>query len=445
MIVMKFGGTSLADADQIQGVIDLVRHRRERQPLVVVSAHAGVTNALDSLAKGALDGPVDIVDVRTRHAEILEGLDLQKDLLDDILDELDSLLTGITLVKELTDRSLDYIHSFGERLSSRVVAAAFRRAGLPARALLAWDLGLVTDSAFGAAHPRKESYPRIARALKTVTDLPVITGYIAKDRDGNITTLGRSGSDFTAAIVGAAVGAEEIQIWTDVEGVMSADPRIVPAAASIPQLSFHEASELAYYGAKVIHPSTMVPAVEKGIPLRVLSTLQPDHPGTVILGESEHGESAVKSIAQKRGLTLINVVSTRMLLQHGFMARLFDVFARHEVVVDMIATSEISVSITTDSKHDVTPCVKELSAFAEVEIERDVAIICLVGEGIRTEPGVTARIFTTLCDAGVTTRMISVGATKINVSFLVDDGDVETSVKALHGAFFGDGVGAQRD
>jgi len=444
MIVMKFGGTSLADADQIGRVIDLVRDQQGRQPVVVVSAHAGVTNALDGFAKQALDGPVDIGKVRIRHAEILEGLGLPADLLDDLLDELDSLLTGITLVKELTDRSLDYIHSFGERLSSRVVAAAFRKAGLPARALLAWDLGLVTDSAFGAAHPRKESYPRIARALETVTDLPVITGYIAKDRDGNITTLGRSGSDFTAAIVGAAVGAEEIQIWTDVEGVMSADPRIVPAAASIPQLSFHEASELAYYGAKVIHPSTMVPAIEKGIPLRVLSTLKPDHHGTVILSESEHGESAVKSIAQKRGLTLINVVSTRMLLQHGFMARLFDVFARHEVVVDMIATSEISVSITTDSKRDVTPCVRELSGFAEVEIEHNVAIICLVGEGIRTEPGVTARIFTTLSDAGVTTRMISVGATKINVSFLVDDRDVEPSVKALHSSFFGEAEG-QRD
>ncbi|MEN8149214.1 MAG: aspartate kinase [Planctomycetota bacterium] len=433
---MKFGGTSINDADQVRKVIDLVRDRMDDRPVVVVSAHSGVTNTLDALAKAALDGPVSIEPVRERHADILADLGLPADLLDDLLDELDSLLTGITLVKELTDRSLDYIHSFGEQLSSRAIAAAFRKAGLPARALLAWDLGLVTDSAFGAAHPRKESYSRIARALSTVTDLPIVTGYIAKDRDGNITTLGRSGSDFTAAIIGAAVGAEEIQIWTDVEGVMSADPRIVPEATSIPQLSFHEASELAYYGARVIHPSTMVPAVEKGIPLRVLSTLEPGHPGTVILGVSEHGDSAVKSIAQKRGLTLINVVSTRMLLQHGFMARLFDVFARHEVVVDMIATSEISVSITTDSRRDLTPCLKELSDFAEVEIERGLGIICLVGEGIRTVPGVTARIFTTLSEAGVTTRMISVGATKINVSFLVDDANVEKSVIALHEAFF---------
>jgi aspartate kinase len=434
---MKFGGTSLAGPDEVRRVIGLVRDRLEKNPVLVVSAHAGVTNVLDGLAKQALAGPVGIEEVRERHGEILAGLSLPADLTDDLLDELESLLTGITLVKELTDRSLDYIHSFGERLSSRIIAAAFRHAGVPARALLSWDLGLVTDSSFGAAHPRKESWPRIRRSLSTVTDLPVVTGYIAKDRDGNITTLGRSGSDFTAAIIGAAVDAEEIQIWTDVAGVMSADPRIVPSAASIPRLTFSEASELAYYGAKVIHPSTMVPAVEKGIPLRVLSTREPDHPGTVILGEPKSGDSAVKSIAQKRGLTLINVVSTRMLLQHGFMARLFDVFARHEVVVDMIATSEISVSITTDSRRGVKSCVRELENFAQVEIERELAIICLVGEGIRTAPGVTARVFTTLEKAGVRTRMISVGATKINVSFLVDDHDVETAVTALHGEFFG--------
>jgi aspartate kinase len=437
MIIMKFGGTSLNDPDQIRSVIDLVRDRLEMKPVVVVSAHAGITNHLDRLAKEALDGPVSIEEVRERHAALIEGLCLEADLLDDLLDELESLLTGITLVKELTPRTLDYIHSFGERLSARVVAAAFRKAGVAARAIIAWDLGLTTDSSFGAANPRRDSFPRIARSLAKVPDLAVVTGYIAKDRDGNITTLGRSGSDFTAAIVGAAVKAEEIQIWTDVDGVMSCDPRIVPGAESIPSLSFTEAGELAYYGARVIHPSTMVPAVEDGIPIRVLSTDRPDHPGTVILAEPEPDGRAVKSIAYRRGLTLINVVSTRMLLQHGFMARLFDVFARHEVVVDMIATSEISVSITTDSKRNVASCVRELEGFAEVAIERDLAIVCLVGEGIRTAPGVTARIFTTLCDAGVPTRMISVGATKINVSFLVGDEQVETSVKALHGAFFG--------
>lgn len=436
MIVMKFGGTSVGEAERIRRVAGLVRARLDRRPVVVVSAHAGVTNRLDELANAALGKRVDIAPVREIHARILADLGLPADLVDDLLEELASLLTGVTLVKELTPRSRDYIHSFGERLSSRIVAAAFRAEGLSARALLAWDLGLVTDSSFGSAHPLKESFPRIRRSLEKVSDVPVVTGYVAKDRDGNITTLGRSGSDYTASIIGAAVGAEEIQIWTDVNGVMTADPRIAPAAASIPTLTFAEASELAYYGARVIHPSTMVPAVEKGIPIRVLNTGEPDHPGTVILGRAEEAGPPVRSIAHRRGLTLINVVSTRMLLQHGFVARLFEVFERHEVVVDMIATSEISVSITTDSKKDVSPCVRELSGFADVAIEKGKAIVCLVGDGIRTSPGTVATIFDTLRDAGVATRMISVGATRINVSFLVEEADVVPAVQALHRAFF---------
>ena len=436
MIVMKFGGTSVESADRIRTVIELVRSRLLDEPVVVVSALSGVTNRLDELAERALKKRVDIDEIRKVHLGVLAELGLPADLVTELLDELGSLLTGITLVKELTPRSRDYIHSFGEQLSSRIVAAAFRQAGVPARAIVAWDLGLVTDSSFGSAHPRKESFPRIRQSLAKVKDLAIVTGYVAKDRDGNITTLGRSGSDYTASIVGAAIGATEIQIWTDVNGVMSADPRIVPAATSIERLTFGEASELAYYGARVIHPSTMVPAVEKGIPIRVLNTHQPDHPGTVILATVEEDGPPVRSIAHRRGLTLISVVSTRMLLQHGFVARLFEIFDRHEVVVDMIATSEVSVSITTDSKRDISPCVRELKEFADVSIEKEKAIVCLVGDGIRTSPGTLATIFTTLRDAGVRTRMVSVGATRINVSFLVEEPDVLPAVTALHRVFF---------
>jgi aspartate kinase len=437
MIVMKFGGTSLAEAEDIRKVTALVRARLPEHPVVVVSAHAGVTNELDRLARTALERATGIGGIRERHLRILRELDLPADLVEDLLRELESLLTGLSLVRELTPRSLDYVHSFGELLSSRIVAARFRHEGIAARAIPAWDLGLVTDGNFGGAHPQAESWPRIRRSLERVKELPVITGYIAKDRDGNITTLGRSGSDYTASIVGAAVGAAEIQIWTDVSGVMTADPRIVPGARSLPRLSFAEMSELAYYGARVIHPSTMIPAVEKKIPIRVLNTHAPEHPGTVVLDNGPGEGPAVRSIAQRRGLTLISVVSTRMLLQHGFMARLFDVFARHEVVVDMISTSEISVSITTDSKKDLTPVVRELSAFADVEIEAGKAIVCVVGEGIRSSPDTAADILDTLRRAAVVTRMISMGATGINVSLLVAEEAVETAVRALHRAFFG--------
>ncbi len=436
MIVMKFGGTSLAWAEDIRGVARLVRARMDRRPIVVVSAHAGVTNELQRLAHAALERATGIDTVRDRHLAVLSGLDLPADLVDDLLGELGSLLTGLSLVRELTPRSLDYVMSFGELLSSRIVAAHFRKEGIAARALPAWDLGLVTDGNFGAARVQPESYSRIRRSLERVRELPIVTGYVAKDRDGNITTLGRSGSDYTASIVGAAVGAEEIQIWTDVSGVMTADPRIVPAARSLERLSFHEMSELAYYGAKVIHPSTMVPAVEKKIPIRVLNTHVPEHPGTVVLDNGAGAAAAVKSIAQRRGLTVINVVSTRMLLQHGFLARLFDVFARHEVVVDMVSTSEVSVSITTDSKRDLTPVVRELSEFAEVGVETGKAIVCIVGDGIRSAPDTVADVFDTLRRAGVVARMISMGATKINVSVLVSEEDVETAVRALHRTFF---------
>ena len=436
MIVLKFGGTSLADPDQIRTVVQIIRNCPDARPVVVASAHAGVTDTLLALAETALAESVSIEGIRSRHATLLEGLSLPADLLDDLLTEMESLLTGISLVRELTGRSRDYILSFGERMSSRVVAAALRAAGLPARALLAWDLGLVTDSAFGSAHPLKESGSQIRRSLDLVRDIPVITGFIAKDREGNITTLGRSGSDYTASIVGAAIEADEIQIWTDVSGVMTADPRIVAAARSLEQLSFAEMSELAYYGAKVIHPATMVPAVEGGIPVRVLNTNRPDHPGTLILDEPAAADRAVSSIAYRRRVTLINVVSTRMLLQHGFMARLFDVFGRHEIAVDMISTSEVSVSITTDSSRDLTPVVTELSSFSDVTTETGKSIVCVVGDGIRASGGVVAGIFSTLEEAGVTTRMISMGATRINVSFLVDDADVTTAVRTLHRRFF---------
>ncbi|MHC4471031.1 MAG: aspartate kinase [Planctomycetota bacterium] len=436
MIVMKFGGTSLADPERVRNVVEIVRERLSRRPVLVVSAHAGVTNQLDAMALAALEESAGIEPIRELHERMIRELGLAPDLVEDLLEELDSLLTGITLVRELTPRSRDYIHSFGEQLSSRIVAAALRAGGIEARALLSWDLGLVTDGSFGAAHPMSDSSPRIRRSLEKVSDVPVITGYIAKDRDGNITTLGRSGSDYTASMVGAAIGAEEIEIWTDVSGVMSADPRIVPQAMSLPGVSFAEMSELAYYGARVIHPSTMVPAVESGIPVRVLNTTDPDHPGTVILDQADPGDYPVRSIAHRRGLTLINVVSTRMLLQHGFMARLFDVFARHEIVVDMISTSEVSVSITTDSKQDLTPVQKELSGISDVTLETGKAIVCLVGEGIRTAPGTVATVFSTLSEAGVATRMISVGATSINVSFLVEEADVDAAVRALHRVFF---------
>ena len=421
MLVMKFGGTSVADAERIRTVVRLATDRLDREPVVVVSALAGVTNLLVDLAHRALKGPAGVNEIRDRHREVLGGLGLPPDLVQEETDDLRALLKGITLVGELTPRSLDCIMSFGERLSTKVVAAAFRAAGHGATPCNAYDLGLVTDSRFGAANPLETCYGDLGKAVRAVKGIPVVTGFIGKDRRGNITTLGRGGSDYSAAILGRAVGAEEIQIWTDVDGVMSADPKICPGARSLEVISFAEASELAYYGAKVVHPSTMIPAVKARIPVRVLNTYRPGHPGTVILDRAPAARGAVKSIAYRSHLSLITVTSTRMLMQPGFMARLFEVFGRHEVVIDMVATSEVSVSLTTDTRKDFAPAVEELRAedVAEVEVEKSQAIVALVGGGIRDTPATIAAVFDVLRDAGIRIRMVSLAASNVNLSLLV--------------------------
>ena len=441
MRVMKFGGTSVGDADRIRGVVQIVLGRASREAVaVVVSAQAGVTNQLIDLAHRAAAGPVEPGEMRTRLEGVIRDLGLAPGLIEEELDELETLLRGIALVGDLSPRSLDRMMSFGERCSVRIVAAALSAAGLDAHPYMAWDVGLVTDSDYGNAHVSARSYDAIPAALGpevAAGRLPVITGFVAKDGDGYITTLGRGGSDYSAAIFGAALGATEIEIWTDVDGVMSADPRIVPAARSLDRMSFAEAAELAYYGAKVIHPATIQPAVWKNIPIRVLNTMRPDHPGTLVLRELGGPAPGVRSIASKGGISAVHVTSLRMLLQHGFMRRMFEVFERHQVVIDMISTSEVSVSVTTDNPRHLPAVEAELREFAEVRVEHEKAILCLVGEGLRSSRRVLARIFDTLEAADVPVRMVSVGASRINVSLLVDRADERRAVESLHREFFG--------
>jgi aspartate kinase len=435
---MKFGGTSLGTPETINTVREIVKARLPEKPVVVASAHSGVTNMLFGLAYDAVRGRHDTFDLRQAHYKITDALGLERSVIQRDLDELEELLKGISYVKELTPRSLDYAVSFGEKFSTKVIAAYFSKTGLPAVAVNAYDLGLLTDSNFGGANPLPKGDPVIRKNIAKFTDVtPIITGYIAKDENGDITTLGRSGSDYSASIIGAAVGAKEIQIWTDVDGVMTADPGLVEGAETVASLSFEEASELAYYGAKVIHPSTIIPAIKKDIPVRVLNTYKPDNPGTVILRECAPAARAAKSIAYKKGVTLITVISTRMLLQHGFMAKLFETLNRHRVVIDMIATSEVSVSMTTDTRTHIRAVVKEISEYAQVTVEENKAIVCVVGDGIRRDVTAAGRVFGALANESVNVHMISQGATKINIAFLVDNADAERTVKTLHNTFFG--------
>lgn len=435
---MKFGGSSVGAPDRIARVVEIVRGRLPRKPVVVLSAFRGVTDDLLELGREALGADLSrLKSIEARHREAAAALGVDFAPVEPLLAELGELTRGVSLLKELTPRTLDRLAGFGERLCVRLVAQAFIKASIPARAVDASDAGLLTDEKFGEASPLPEADAALRAALSNPGPLAVVTGFIGRTRGGEATTLGRNGSDFTATIIGAALGAEEVEIWSDVDGIMTADPRIVPSAMPLETLSFAEACELAYYGGKVLHPHTLVPAMRKGVPVRALNTFKPEHPGTRIVAEpaAAHG-SVLKSIAFKRRQLILSASSPRMLSGPGFLARIFSVLARHDIDVDMVATSEVSVSATTGDEKGVAKALEELSREFETSVERGMSVVCAVGDGIQSEPGVAAEVFGAMKTAGVNVRMISQGASKNNVAFVVRDEDVEAAVKALHARFF---------
>ncbi|MFB3828829.1 MAG: lysine-sensitive aspartokinase 3 [Bryobacteraceae bacterium] len=446
MIVMKFGGTSVESAAAIERVAGIVKARADRKPVVVVSAMGKTTNKLLAIARAAIEGTRqdylqqihDLRDFHSREARQVAPLD-ERATLDRVLDEhfqeLTELVKGLAVLGELTPRSIDAISSYGERLSSYIVAQAFRHFGLPAVHLDSREV-IITDRRHTQAAPlTARTYARLAQTVPPIASEKVLVmgGFIGATEDGVTTTLGRGGSDFSASLVGAGIGAEEIQIWTDVDGMLTADPTILPGGHRVKVISFAEASELAYFGAKVLHPATVLPAVEKNIPVLILNSRRPDVGGTRIISDFVPCANAVKSIACKRNITLVNVKSTRMLMAHGFLHRIFEVFDRFETPVDMVATTEISVSLTIDNPARLENICKQLEEFAEVEIERSQAIVCLVGDNIRHSPGIARRIFNSL---DVNVGMISQGASLLNFSFVVAEKDLRAAVEKLHAEFF---------
>ena len=380
----------------------------------------------------------DVFDnIKNVHLNIVNQLNLDKSLLNKNFDELAELAKENQQNKKLDARALDYFQSFGERMSSKIVAAYLNQIGINSQAFNSWDLGLATTNDFGNAEPLESSYPNIKNNILKLKLIPVITGFIGKSENNRITTLGRGGSDYTAAIIGSAVDADEIQIWTDVNGVMTADPKIVPNAKPVRQVSFAEASELAYFGARVLHPKTILPAMGKNIPVRVLNSFNPKDEGTTIINKSAKTQKTIKSIACKSNTTLIHIESTRMLGAYGFLARIFYIFDKYRKSVDVISTSEVSVSLTVDNSENAGPILKELEEFAQVEIGKNKSIICVVGEGIKEEKGIAGRIFTALGKNNINVEMISQGASKINMTFIVDGKDAEKAVRALHDEYFG--------
>lgn len=448
MIVMKFGGTSVEDATAIRRLASIVRSQLHRRPIVAVSAMGKTTNGLLECARLAAAGDLTsalakLETIATHHFKTADQLALagEKDSLQlTLINQFNvarATLEEIQQAGEVTPALSDAISSNGELLSSTVVAAAFRSDGMKGTWVDIRPLMRTNGDFTRAAVQFEEANSRLKAGFTAALadgGVPVTQGFIGSTVEGATTTIGRGGSDYSASIIGAALDADEIQIWTDVDGILTTDPRIVAEAAKVKTISFAEASELAYFGAKVLHPSTLLPAMAKQIPVRVCNSRNPANEGTAIVRNAPPSNALVKAIAFKRGITVVNIASDRMLMAYGFLARLFDVFAKHETSIDMVATSEVSVSVTLDDTRHLDHVITDLQKFGDVVVERNQALVCLVGEKLKFTPGVASRIFSSIEQVNVS--MISHGASAINVSFIVADRDVELAVQLLHREFF---------
>ena len=449
---MKFGGTSVADPEAIGRLIDIVRRQKAQAaagdaPVVVVSALAGVTDTLVAVAQFAEDGQSDraaaaLQVLEERHLAVAAAVtsDSRARLLDEVqqeFKELAGLVHALAVLREVSPRSRDAVHAVGELVSSRIVAAAFADRQIPSAWIDARTV-LITDDEHNAAAPDMVETCERARAVVApqiaAGKVVVLGGFIGATANGVTSTLGRGGSDYSAAIFGACLGTAEIQIWTDVDGMLTADPRIVPHPRVVPQLSFAEASELAYFGAKVLHPSTILPAVSRNIPVRILNSRRPENAGTRITADAMPEAGRLTAIACKRDVTVIDITSTRMLMAHGFLRRLFEVFERFQTAVDVVTTSEVSVSVTVDDTRRLEAILDNLHNFAEAACEREMAIICAVGENLRADPSLFGRAVTAL--DRIPLRLVSQAASRRNITFVLRDSDVAHAMMRLHETFF---------
>lgn len=459
MVVMKFGGTSVADRAAIGRLISIVRAERQaaiqpesrdwRGPVVVVSALGGATDRLLGVAAEAGAGDVEgarenVQALRARHLDVAqiitepgERAEIERQLNHDF-DELEQVAGALAVLREVSPRWMDAIAAVGELASSRIIAAALSSQGLAASWVDARRV-MVTDREHMAAAPQ---FPETRAALTSEVDpllaarrIPVIGGFVGATREGITTTLGRGGSDYSGALVGAGLEVAEIQIWTDVDGMLSADPRIIKHPKLVSQLSFEEAAELAYFGAKVLHPSTILPAIERNIPVRILNSWKPAAAGTLITGSVSPARAGLTGLASKRDVTVIDITSTRMLMAYGFLRRVFEVFERYRTAVDMVTTSEVSVSVTVDDIRHLNEIVEALNEFAEVSVERGMSLLCAVGDVLQDEPEIAARVVGVLEE--VPLRMISQAASRRNITVVLRQADLPHAMERLHEEFFG--------
>ena len=452
MVVQKFGGTSVADPDAIRrliGIVRLARTRDGRGPAVVVSAMSGITDVLLGVASAAGAGRLDealsrVEQVRARHlaaARELAGTDDQEPLRDGIsehCDQLTAVARALAVLREVSPRTLDVVAAMGEIMSSQLVAAALRHAGIDADWVDARRIIVTDDEHTRAAPLMRETTAAIRAVVLPVLEagrVPVIGGFVGATRQGHTSTLGRGGSDYSGALVGAGVEAREIQIWTDVDGMLTADPRVVAAPRLVQKLSFAEAAELAYFGAKVLHPSTILPAIERDIPVRILNSSKPDGDGTLITAAGAPGGTPVAALACKRDVTVVDITSSRMLMAYGFLRRVFEVFERYRTAVDVVTTSEVSVSVTVDDRRHLAAITDALKELGDVSVEPEMSLLCAVGDRLRNEPEIGARVVAMLEEFPL--RMISQAAARRNITVVLRQADLPQAMHRLHEEFFG--------
>jgi aspartate kinase len=448
IVVMKFGGTSVEDSAAIRRVTRIVRSRSEERPVVVVSAMARVTDQLlwlgEAASTGRLSAAIEaLLPLHLRHDQAAGRLVAASDYvrlqseLDREFDRLEALLRDVASAGVLTPQKKDELVSYGERLSSMIVVAAFQRAGLHAVLVDARDC-IITDATHTKAVPLwDETNQRLESLVRPLVEegrIPVLGGFLGATREGVPTTLGRGGSDYTAAIVGAGLDAARIEIWTDVDGIMTADPRLCPEARSVAVMSFDEAAELAHFGARVLHPATVAPAKNKNIPVWILNSRRPEARGTKVVADGEPSQGVPKSVTAKNGITVVNIRSSRGLMASGFLRRIFEVFERHHTPVDMAATSEACVSLTVDNAAHLQEICAELRQFTEVSVEDEQAILCVVGDKLHQSPGIAARVFSALTHVDV--KMSLQGASLLNLGVIVTSQDVPAAVAAVHRELF---------
>lgn len=451
MIVMKFGGSSIDSAQAFKNVAGIIVSKRKKAPIVVLSASGKTTDRLLESIDCSINGTPElgkqlVRKIHSHHQDIAAELSLENEwkrqfdlTAQKYHDELMELLTGAALLHDMSSRAMDRVLSHGEKYSTLLMSCYLNSVGVQSRLM---DSGtfIKTDDEHTRARPlfakSNALISQIFQPNKLNGMVPIVQGFVGSTLSNDISTIGRGGSDYTASILGAALNADDIEIWSDVDGILTADPTIVTNARIVHQMTFREAAELAYFGAKVLHPDTILPAIENGIPIHIYNTKNPNSRGSLIqesLPDSEH-HPVVKSIAYKENISVLNIHSTRMFQAHDFLRKVFEVLDRHQMIADLVTTSEVSVSIAFHKSINHKPVLEDLQKFSIATVENSKAIVCLVGEQMQNYKGLPAKIFHSL--QGVHINMISQGASEVNLSFVISESDIDHVVKNLHSTFF---------